>query len=215
MSDSILIGLINMGPPLILAVVLHEVAHGWVAEKLGDPTARQLKRITLNPLRHIDPFLTIIVPGLLILSGSSIVFGGAKPVPVNPIYFKDPRRGMLWVAIAGPVTNFILAAVFYVILLILKPIEVSTLPAVLTLNLLIAWSAYSILINIVLGVFNLLPIPPLDGGRVVVGLLPEDLAYKYARLERYGFIIVIALIFMGIPQAVLAPIVEFVVRALG
>jgi Zn-dependent protease len=203
-----------MAPPPIVAVVLHEVAHGLMAEKLGDPTARKLKRITLNPIKHIDLFLTIILPLLLIISKSGIVFGGAKPVPVNPIYFKDPRKGMLWVALAGPVTNFILAILFYIVLNFIEPLKFSTPPAVIIHNLLIIWCAYSIIINVVLGTFNLMPIPPLDGGRIVVGILPKKLAYKYAKLERFGFIIVIFLIYYGIPQAVLEPLIKWVMTKL-
>lgn len=198
-----------MGLPLLVAVILHEVAHGWVAERMGDPTARALGRITLNPLKHIDPFLTILVPGALILSGSPIIFGGAKPVPVNPHYFRDARRGMLWVAAAGPATNIILASLSYLALLALDyitnlfgwPVGVLTLvPSWLLIN--------SIIINVILAVFNLLPIPPLDGGRIVVGLLPLRWARHWARLEPLGIPIVIALIYFGATESLLWPLIN-------
>lgn len=216
MDDSIFWSILVVAPPLLVAVILHEIAHGLVAEKLGDPTARNLKRITLNPIRHIDPFLTIILPALLIMSNTGIVFGGAKPVPVNPLYFKDPRRGMLWVALAGPVTNFVLAALSYGAVQLVEqfPMESLSPVSMLAVSLVLSWLVYSMLINLVLGLFNLLPVPPLDGGRIVTGLLPEKAAYAYAKIERFGFVIVIALIYFGIPQLVLGPIIELAARSL-
>jgi len=201
-------------PPLLVAVILHEVAHGYVAERLGDPTARRLGRITLNPIKHIDFFMTILVPGVLILSGSPIIFGGAKPVPVNPGYFSDPRRGMVYVALAGPVTNFILATLCYLVLIIpnLSQVLEST---PLGIGVIVQyWFVYGILINLVLGLFNLLPIPPLDGGRVAVGLLPLKLARPLARVEPYGIFIVVALLFLGLLDFVLRPAVHFVLEHL-
>jgi Zn-dependent protease len=197
-------------PPLLIAVILHEIAHGWIALKLGDPTAKSLGRLTLNPIKHIDPFLTLMVPGFLILAGSPIIFGGAKPVPVDTRYFHNPRKGMLYVAIAGPITNFLLAALCYLLLSLFADIEPTFLNIVL-----INWLVYGLLINLVLAVFNLLPVPPLDGGRVVVGLLPKELAYKYARLERFGLIIVVALLYLGVVDFVLGPVIEFSFRLLG
>ena len=178
-----------IAPPFAFAVILHEVAHGWVAERLGDPTARQAGRISLNPIVHVDWMLTVALPAMLIFFGSPIVFGGAKPVPVDPRYFFNPRRGMLWVALAGPVTNFVLAGGSFLLLL----------GGVLTLglpedpNIFLEWLRFSILINLVLGIFNLIPIPPLDGGRIAVGLLPLSLAKNWAKLERFGLIIVVLL----------------------
>lgn len=205
-----------MVPPLLVAVILHEIAHGLAAEKFGDPTARDLGRITLNPLRHIDPFLTVILPGILILANTGIIFGGAKPVPVNPMNFKDPRRDMLWVALAGPVVNFILAGLSYVAVYLLSSISIAGTTELehLLLALCLAWCTYSVLINIVLGLFNLLPVPPLDGGRIIVGILPEKLAFRYARLERWGFLIVVVLIYAGVPQLVLGPVIEFAAKGL-
>ncbi len=211
MSVETLMNILLMAPPLIVAVVLHEVAHGYVAEKLGDPTARDRGRITLNPLKHIDLFMTILLPLMLILSKVGIVFGGAKAVPVNPLYFKNPRKGMLWVALAGPVTNFILAAISFGLLYFFDwAIKVEMYAAVLVHQLVLGWCAYSVLINIVLGLFNLLPVPPLDGGRIMVGILPEGLAMQYARLERFGFAIVIVMIYFGVPQLVLEPVISWI-----
>ncbi len=197
-------------PLLVMAVVLHEVAHGYVAYRLGDPTARQLGRLSLNPLVHVDLWLTVIIPLGLILAGSPVIFGGAKPVPVNPLFFQNPRRGMVWVAIAGPLTNFALAAIF--------------LGALMGVNLLIGESSslaflwviasfvlgFGVLINVVLAVFNLFPVPPLDGGRIAVGLLPLRLARPLARLEPYGILIVILLLFAGVFERFLGPVLNFI-----
>jgi Zn-dependent protease len=197
-----------VAPPLLIAVMLHEIAHGWMAGKLGDPTARLMGRITLNPIAHIDLFMTIILPGLLIISGSPIVFGGAKPVPVDPRYFKEPRRGMLWVAAAGPVVNFILAGLSLILLKVVFcfahffPYWVTQVPVLMC--------AHSAIINVVLGSFNLLPVPPLDGGRIAVGILPPAWAAKWARLERYGILLVLVLLYFGLPQLMLEPMVELV-----
>lgn len=193
-------------PPLIVSVVLHEVAHGWAAEKLGDPTARSMGRITFNPIKHIDPFLTLLLPGLLILGGSPVVFGGAKPVPVNPVYFKSPRRGMMWVALAGPVTNFILAGICAIILRIIVMTPLGE--AGIVSNVLLNWSFQGIVINLVLGLFNLLPVPPLDGGRIAVGVLPIDLARAYARIEPYGLFIIFFLLYAKLIDPVLLPILS-------
>jgi len=196
-------------PPLIVAVVLHEVAHGWIAEKLGDPTARRLGRITLNPIKHVDPMFTVVVPGILIAANSPFIFGGAKPVPVNPLYFKNPRRGMAYVALAGPVLNFLLAMLCYLLMVFVLPLIAYLLPVPFLVLLLNWWCAYGILINLVLGLFNLLPIPPLDGGRIVVGVLPIKLAKQWAKVEPFGLLIVIALLFSGLLEFVLAPVLKF------
>ncbi|HTI85898.1 MAG TPA: site-2 protease family protein [Alphaproteobacteria bacterium] len=177
--------------PVVIAITFHEAAHGYVALRFGDDTALQAGRISLNPLRHVDPFGTIILPGMLLLaSGGRFGFGFAKPVPVNFWRLRNPKRDMIWVALAGPGMNILLAlfsgAVFH--LLQFAPPK----PAIwLGENLI-----NSIQINAVLAVFNMLPLPPLDGGRVAVGLLPQPLSQRYARLERWGLGILLLLLFI-------------------
>ena len=199
-----------MGPPMLLAVILHEISHGLVAGWLGDPTAKKAGRLSLNPLRHIDPMMTIILPGILIASGSPFVFGGAKPVPVNASRFENPRRDMCWVALAGPVCNFLLALISYGLLQILALMPTGGLPMMIIGQLL----AYSLLINVVLGTFNLIPIPPLDGGRIAVGLLPIQLARPLAHIERYGIMIVMLLLFSGWLEPLLEPFTRLAISVL-
>lgn len=196
--------LIIMAPPLLLALTLHEYAHGYVAYRLGDPTARDAGRLTLNPLSHLDPIGTIAF--------FFIKFGWAKPVPVNPYYFKNPRKDMLWVALAGPVTNLLLAVVSALLLKALigtaSVIPYSTLLEAILVplyNMLVA----SVWINLVLCIFNFLPIPPLDGGRILTGLLPENMARTYASFERYGFIVILLLAFSGVLGTVIFPLIRF------
>lgn len=172
--------------PVIVAITLHEAAHGYVARFFGDDTAERAGRISLNPLRHVDPVGTIILPALLLLSHAGFVFGYAKPVPVNFGRLRHPRRDMIWVAAAGPGMNLLLATLSVV--LIAVPQALGHVPPPLLFEMLLA----SVEINLVLAVFNLLPIPPLDGGRVAVGLLPLPLARPLARLSRYGMLIVLA-----------------------
>ena len=196
--------LIIMAPPLLLALTLHEYAHGYVAFRLGDPTARDAGRLTLNPLSHLDPIGTIAF--------FFIKFGWAKPVPVNPYYFKNPRKDMLWVALAGPITNLLLAVVSALLLkAIIGTATVIPYSAMLEAilvplyNMLVA----SVWINLVLCIFNFLPIPPLDGGRILTGLLPEELARTYASFERYGFIVILILAFSGVLGTVIFPVIRF------
>jgi Zn-dependent protease len=190
--------------PVIFAITLHEAAHGYAARHFGDPTAWQQGRISLNPLRHIDPVGTILVPGLILLfSGGGFLFGWAKPVPVDFARLRHPKRDMLWVAAAGPASN---------------------------LAMLLGWallykyglgnpdSAYGvasqamgqagIMINASLMLLNLLPLPPLDGGRIAVSLLPHHLAWRFAQIERYGFIILLVLLFTGLLNAILLPLMR-------
>jgi len=190
--------------PVLFAVILHEVAHGWVADKLGDDTARWMGRLTLNPIKHIDPIGTILIPIVLLVMQSPFLFGYAKPVPVNFRKLSSPKRDMIWVALAGPLTNLTLAILSAVVLMIAVHMPESMLWAAKPLALM---AQASILINMVLMVFNLIPLPPLDGGRVAVGLLPGNLSYQLSRLEPYGFMIVVVLLMMGWLQTLISPIV--------
>jgi Zn-dependent protease len=200
--DSIIHGISIWAIPVMLAIILHEVAHGWVADKLGDDTARWMGRLTLNPLKHIDPVGTVLVPVILLVVGSPILFGYAKPVPINFRKLRHPKRDMVWVALAGPVTNILLALASTALLA-----GMASLPAGMEwlADPVASMCQASILINLVLCIFNLIPIPPLDGGRVAVGLLPGRYAYYLSRLEPYGFIIIVALLFTGVLQQVIGP----------
>ena len=187
---------------VVPAVVLHECAHGWVANFLGDPTAKNAGRLTLNPLKHVDPVGTVIIPGILFLlyftgvNKTLMLFGWAKPVPVDFTKFKNPRRDMVWVALAGPMVNIILA---YTI----AQVMTFALPDGLKMVLF-----HAVLINLALAVFNLMPIPPLDGGRIVTGLLPSALSREFAKLETIGFILVLVLLNLGLLNF-LYPAIEF------
>ncbi len=185
---------------LVFAVIVHEVAHGYVAYKLGDPTAKYSGRLTLNPLPHIDPFMSIILPALMIFSGMPFIIGGAKPVPVNPVYFQDHKRDVMLVSAAGPLSNILLAIISALLLKFLFSFEILRSDG---LSLVLG---YSILINIILAAFNLIPIPPLDGSKILMGFLPDELAYKFARLEPYGIFIILFLMMAGILQIFLYPV---------
>jgi Zn-dependent protease len=182
-----LLNIVLYAIPVIIAITLHEAAHGFVARHFGDDTAAKAGRLTLNPLKHIDPFGTIILPALLLLSKAGFVFGYAKPVPVNFSALRNPKRDMIWVAAAGPAMNILLAAVSVAILAVVINFT-GVSPPWLSVFL---WS--SVEINLVLAVLNLWPIPPLDGSRVAVGLLPPALALPLSRLSRFGLIFVIAI----------------------
>ena len=194
---------IVLAPPLLFALTLHEFAHGYVAFFLGDPTAKMNGRLTLNPLKHLDPIGTIAF--------FFLHFGWAKPVPVNPGYFKNPRQDMLWVALAGPATNLVIAVISALIAK-LAVLTASNLPLTIIIAVLIPVQKMlvaSVWINLVLCIFNFIPIPPLDGSRILAGLLPEHLARPYAALDRYGFIILILLMLTNTISRLIMPIIAF------
>ena len=203
MNDSIL-QFIILAPPLLLALTFHEFAHGYVAFRLGDPTAQALGRLTLNPLKHLDPLGTI----------AFFIFkiGWAKPVPVNPAYFKDPQKDMLWVALAGPATNLALAVISALmvktVVLLAQSIPYSALEEAVLVPLNSTLIA-SVWINLVLCIFNFLPIPPLDGSRILTGILPPGLARSYASIERYGFVLLIILAYSGVLSKLIMPLIDF------
>ncbi len=201
--------------PLLFAIIIHEVSHGWIAEKLGDPTARILGRITLNPISHIDPIGTIIVPGILLLTGSHFLFGWAKPVPVNFANLRGGRRDMALVALSGPLSNFLLAVVSSIVFHLTFAVvtgPVGIYDRIITPIYMMA--SYSVVFNLVLMVINLLPILPLDGGRIVVGLAPVHIARSMERMERYGMLIVLLLIASGIWSYIVNPVIDICLRIL-
>ncbi len=201
--------------PVIFAITLHEAAHGYAAKHFGDKTAYMLGRISLNPLRHIDPVGTILVPLLILLTskllgGGAILFGWAKPVPVNFNQLRDPKRDMFWVAAAGPAANLAMA-VFWAFVIKMAMV----LPASYFSQPLAMMGQAGVLINAVLMVLNLLPLPPLDGGRIAVSLLPHRLAYRFAMIEPYGLMILLVLMFSGLLGAILWPFINLVISLLA
>ncbi|QTR48345.1 site-2 protease family protein [Thiothrix litoralis] len=194
--------------PVLFAITLHEVAHGWVANKLGDSTAKMLGRLTINPLKHIDPIGTVALPlGMLLMSmlttGQPFAFGWAKPIPVNTRNLKQPRRDMAIVAMAGPASNFLMA-VFWVIMI---PVFVALIPDANIADGFVTMAQIGLVFNLVLGVLNLLPIPPLDGGRVLAGLVPRNMADLLDKVEPYGFPILIVLLLLGVLDKIIGPII--------
>jgi Zn-dependent protease len=191
--------------PILFAITVHEAAHGYAAKYFGDLTAEKLGRITLNPLKHIDPFGTILLPALTVMLGG-ILFGWAKPVPVNFANLNNPKKDMFWVAAAGPASNFVMAILWAILLNYANYVPNAAV------NFLAEMSLAGISINLVLMVLNLLPMPPLDGGRIAVSLLPTPMAIQLARLEQYGFIILIVLMFTGILGKIISPIIQLFER---
>ncbi len=187
--------------PVLFAITVHEVAHGWVAKRLGDPTAMMMGRLTLNPLKHIDPVGTVVVPIILLMLGG-FIFGWAKPVPVTWRNLRNPKRDMAIVALAGPIANLLMALIWALVVKI-GMLTIATAPFIG--QPLIYMGAAGIFINIALMVLNLLPLPPLDGGRVVSGLLPGPLSYKYDKIEPYGFFILLGLLATGILSSIMNP----------
>ncbi|MFW6324898.1 MAG: site-2 protease family protein [Desulfovibrionales bacterium] len=190
--------------PFLTAITFHEVAHGYVAYRLGDPTAKNEGRLTLNPLKHLD------VMGTLVLVLTRMI-GWAKPVPIDPRYFRDPRKGMIYVSLAGVTANFILALVFAAGFRAIM-IGLSGGPTGIAANILVPLAYMcqaGVMINLVLGIFNLIPIPPLDGSKVLAGILPPHMAMSYLQIERYGFLIIILLVFLGVIEKILIPVLNF------
>jgi Zn-dependent protease len=202
--------------PILVAIILHEVSHGFVAYRLGDPTAKMMGRLTLNPIAHIDLFGTIIMPLLLLVStGGQLVFGYAKPVPINPYNFKNPKRDMAISAAGGPLMNIFIAFVSVIILkYLIVPVIGHASSDMLgkIIKPLVMMMTASIQINIVLAVFNLIPIPPLDGGRVLMGFLPDRQAHILGKLEPFGMIIVLVLLATGTAGIVISPLINLLLN---
>lgn len=203
-------------PPFVFSVILHEVVHGWTAEKLGDPTARNAGRLTLNPIPHIDLVWTIIMPMLLYFT-TGFVVGGAKPVPINPYNFKNPKRDMALSSMAGPGVNMLMAISFAFLLRVILPVMERFVPAAIweptALPVALMLGAGAV-INVILAIFNMIPIPPLDGSRIVYWLLPDKQAAVYYRLEPFGIFILIALLSFRILGTIIWPIIVFILYVL-
>ncbi len=188
--------------PVLFAITVHEVAHGWMAKQLGDKTAMMMGRLTLNPIRHIDPVGTIAVPLLLVVLQTGFVFGWARPVPVTVENLRSPKRDMVWVALAGPFSNGVMALIWLLMMVVGVALH-GTLDWVA--EPLVYMGQAGVLINIVLMILNLIPLPPLDGGRIVTGLLPGRLSWQFSRLEPYGFFVLIGLLATGLLGQLIGP----------
>lgn len=206
--DSLIQAITIYALPVLFGITLHEAAHGYVARMFGDPTAWQAGRISLNPIRHIDPMGTIVVPLVLLFStkllgGGGLLFGWAKPVPVDWSRLRRPKRDMLWVALAGPASNLVMAVIWAIGLRILA--ETGATSSDFWVQMTIA----GIQVNLILMALNLVPLPPLDGGRIVFSLLPDRMAWQYSKIEPYGIVILIILMLTGILWTVLQPLLAF------
>jgi Zn-dependent protease len=189
--------------PILLAVTLHEVAHGWVADRLGDPTPRLAGRLTFNPIKHLD------LVGTLVFFFTRMI-GWAKPVPINPMMFKDARRDMMWVALAGPMTNLLVAVIFAIALRLLLQLSLPPFPVLLKFFVpVMLMLKVGVVINLGLAIFNIIPIPPLDGSKVLAGLLPPEKAEVFAKIEPYGFLILIFLIVARVVETFIFPVIHF------
>jgi len=193
--------------PVVLGITVHEVAHGWIASRLGDRTAMMLGRLTLNPLKHIDPVGTILIPGLLLLMHAGFIFGYAKPVPITWQNLKQPKRDMALVAVAGPLSNLLMGIGWALLIRVALLFGESG-------TALAYMGVAGITINAILMILNLLPLPPLDGGRVMTGLLPGPWAYRFSRIEPYGFFILIGLLVTGVLGLILWPLISLVMSLL-
>lgn len=205
--------------PILLAIILHEISHGFIANKLGDPTAKMMGRLTLNPIAHIDLFGTILMPIMLfVFTNGQFVFGYAKPVPINPYNFKNPKRDMALSAAGGPVTNILIAFISAVLLkyaVIPGSVFVSEEMVGKVMKPLVMMLTASININIILASFNLIPVPPLDGGRVLMGMLPHRQAETLGRIEPFGMIIILVLVATGISRYLILPLLSLFYSLIG
>lgn len=212
MSDlTVLQNLAVWALPVLFAVTLHEAAHGWVAAKLGDKTAWMLGRVTLNPIKHVDPIGTLLVPGLLLIMSSGFIMGWAKPVPITASNLRRPKRDMAWVALAGPLSNLFMA-LFWAAIAKLGFVIGDAMSWAATPLVYMGYAG--IAVNAMFLVFNLLPLPPLDGGRILVSLLPDHIGWHISRIEPYGILILMALVITGLAGALLLPAVSAIQRTL-
>ena len=203
---------------LLLAISIHECSHAWSANKLGDPTATNLGRITLNPIAHIDLIGTVLIPFFIIITGSGILFGWAKPVPVNPYNLRNPRKDNLWVSFAGPLSNLslaIISALIYHIIFFWSGGSFFSAEWVFFIKPLILFILFSTQLNVILAIFNLIPVFPLDGSGVLMGLLPYESARIFEKTRPYGFLILILLLYTGILGSIISPLYSLIIKLLG
>jgi len=197
--------------PVLFAITVHEVAHGWVALKLGDRTAQMMGRLTLNPIKHVDPIGTLLVPGVLLLLGG-FIFGWAKPVPISYQNLHKPKTDMAWVALAGPMANLVMAVIWALV----AKVGLTLVQSQIVMGeAMMFMGVAGVLINAMLMMLNLLPLPPLDGGRILVSLLPGPMSWQVSRLEPYGFIILLALLYFGILSMILWPLISGLLSVLA